>query len=128
MSTKTITIHKLAPASCSNSKFRVYDKRFKTHFLSADDFATKAFSGKAKVFDVRNRIERKLALFPGIDAILEEKNVKALRDKLATAAASGKEILLYDHSGNDVHWFQYVLEDLGVERYHFLQGGAKAFF
>ncbi len=104
------------------------DKRYESKFISADDFALKAFSGKTIVFDVRNSIERKIALFPGIDRIIDMDSQKALRKTIAQAAKSGKELLVYDHSGNDVRWVQYLLEDIGVKRYYFLEGGAKKFF
>jgi hypothetical protein len=36
-------------------------------------------------------------------------------------------VLIYDYTGQQVRWVQYLMESLGVSDYYFLKGGFRGF-
>lgn len=94
--------------------------------LDADSFAEKV-GGNSLVLDVRDESQREAtSLFP-----LHQRNVTlddpALADSIKKAAKDGKAVLVYDYSGQQVRWVQYLMESLEVRDYYFLNGGFRGF-
>ncbi len=99
------------------------------HMLDPEAFADRVANGNPMVLDIRGPRQRDgVGLF-----VFKERNIsldakERMRAYLEKAAASGRPLLVYDMAGKQVRWFQYYLEDLGIENYHFMRGGVKAFF
>lgn len=103
-------------------------REFKQRCLAPEVFA-KRISKETAVLDVRDGIQSQgLSLFPGRQRNIPLAKKDKLMKKIARAVAQGKELLIYDNVGKQVRWLQYHLEDLGIEDYYFMCGGAKAYY
>lgn len=100
---------------------------FKARLLAPKDFEAKV-GPKAIVLDVRDRIQRDNPLFPFREERAEMEDKAALDPIIEQAKREKKTVLIYDQVGKQVEWFQYYLESKGLKDYHFLKGGAQAFF
>lgn len=94
--------------------------------LDANNFSERV-GDNSLVLDVRDESQREATrLYP-----LHQRNVTlddpALADSIKAAAGEGKTVLIYDYTGQQVRWVQYLLESLGVSDYYFLQGGFRGF-
>lgn len=101
--------------------------KFKAHLLDPKAFEAKV-GPNAIVLDVRDRVQRDTQLFPFKEqrAQLGE---KAKLDAIIEQAKREKKILLvYDAVGKQVKWFQYYLENKGLNEYFFMKGGAQGHF
>jgi hypothetical protein len=93
--------------------------------LSVGDFIKHAKNGKYRIIDTRDLEERDKfpIILPGlfhfpmdrVEKLLKSKSRKLFRHKL----------LIFDNSGNQVLWLQYVLEQSGHPHYFFLEGGVS---
>lgn len=101
---------------------------FKARCLEPKEFA-ESISRDARVLDVRDPIQSQgLSLFPGRQRNVPLAKQEKVMKFIARAMAKEKSLLIYDNVGKQVRWMQYMLEDLGVEDYHFMCGGAKAYY
>jgi rhodanese-related sulfurtransferase len=94
--------------------------------LDANSFSEKVGSNSL-VLDVRDESQREATrLYP-----LHQRNVtlddSTLADSIKKAAVEGKTVLIYDYTGQQVRWVQYLMESLGVSDYYFLKGGFRGF-
>lgn len=97
-----------------------------SRLLDADSFAEKVGSNSL-VLDVRDESQREATqLYP-----LHQRNITLddpkLSDSIKTAATQGKTVLIYDYTGQQVRWVQYLMESLEVRDYYFLKGGFRGF-
>jgi len=95
--------------------------------LDADHFSEKV-GNNSVVIDVRDESQREatqLYPFRQLNLTLDHPNLaKVIYD----ADKKGKTILIYDYTGQQVRWVQYLIESLGVHNYYFLKGGFRGFF
>lgn len=94
--------------------------------LNANRFSDKVGSNSL-VLDVRDESQREATrLYP-----IHQRNVTLddpeLPASIKRAAQEGKTVLIYDYTGQQVRWLQYLLESLDVNDYYFLEGGFKGF-
>jgi rhodanese-related sulfurtransferase len=94
--------------------------------LDANSFSERV--GKnSLVLDVRDESQREATqLYP-----FHQRNVTlddpTLADSIKKAAMERKTVLIYDYTGQQVRWVQYLMESLGVSDYYFLKGGFRGF-
>lgn len=98
----------------------------KSRLLDAERFSEKV-SSDSVVLDVRDESQREATrLYP-----LYQRNFTLDDPKLPAsikkAVAEGKTVLIYDYTGQQVRWLQYLLESLNVRDYYFLKGGFRGF-
>lgn len=100
--------------------------KFKSRLLEPKAFEAK-IGPNAIVLDVRDRVQRDTQLFPFKEqrAQLEEKD--KLDAIIEQAKREKKTVLVYDAVGKQVEWFQYYLENKGLNDYYFMKGGAQAY-
>ncbi len=103
---------------------------FVEHLLSIEEFERQILSDNARVYDVRDRAQRRgssgLFMFRDKSASLD--NTKKLK-RIITKAIRNDEILyFYDEKGKQVRWLQYLLKSEGLLNYYFMKGGAGAYY
>lgn len=97
-----------------------------SRLLDAEHFSEKV--GKdSLVIDVRDESQREATrLYP-----LYQRNITLddpeLPSSIKKAVAEGKTVLIYDYTGQQVRWLQYLLESLEINEYYFLKGGFRGF-
>lgn len=98
----------------------------KSRLLDADRFSEKV-GANSLVLDVRDESQReatRLYPFHQRNFTLDDPN---LPKSIKKAAEEGKTVLVYDYTGQQVRWLQYLIESLGVNDYYFLKGGFRGF-
>ncbi|MDH5391868.1 MAG: rhodanese-like domain-containing protein [Gammaproteobacteria bacterium] len=103
--------------------------RFDEHLLAPDKFADMTQAADVRVLDVRDSVQRSgMGLFVGIEhqAPLDDK--EKLEKHIQTALDENKTLLIYDESGKQVRWLMYWLEEKGLKKYLFMEGGARLYF
>ena len=96
------------------------------HQLDANRFSEKV-GNDSLVLDVRDESQReatRLYPFHQRNFTLDDPNLPI---SIKKAAAEGKTVLIYDYTGQQVRWLQYLIESLGVKDYYFLKGGFRGF-
>lgn len=98
----------------------------KRRLLDANRFSERV-GNNSLVLDVRDESQREATqLYP-----FNQRNFTLDDPKLSAsikkAASEGKTILVYDYTGQQVRWLQYLIESLDVKDYYFLQGGFRGF-
>lgn len=107
-------------------QLREHKNRMNQHVLSVDDFITQVNENDNITLDVRSNKERYLSspLFLLKDKSLSLKDPDKMKQKLSRLMAKNKPFLFYDNSGRSIVWLAYYLDDLGIENYSFMKGGA----
>jgi len=99
------------------------------HMIAPAEFARRVSRGSPLVLDIRGKRQRDgVGLFMFKEENISMDDVAKLEGFLGKAKASGRPLLVYDMAGKHVRWFQYYLEDLGLDNYAFMKGGVKAFY
>ncbi len=99
------------------------------HVISVEQFENLAPRKDVIVLDIREPLQREgVALFPGIDKEADMDDKSQLDKYINDAIQNNKTLLVYDGVGKQVVWLMYYLEDKGLSRYAFMQGGARAFY
>jgi len=81
------------------------------------------------VLDIREPLQREgLSLFPGIDKSADLDNKIILDRYINEALTQNKTLLVYDAAGKQVVWLMYYLQNKGLERFYFMNGGAQAYY
>ena len=97
--------------------------------ISVDDFESMLTRKDVIVLDIREPLQREgLSLFPGIDKGVNMDDKVELDKYVNQALSENKTLLVYDAAGKQVEWLMYYLQNKGVEKYAFMQGGAQAYF
>lgn len=98
------------------------------HMLEPEAFSNKMTADSA-VIDVRDRFQREgVGFFPGNEFNIPLDEGEKLAEAFAKAKQEQRPIFIYDAVGKQVRWLQYTLEDVGVQEYYFMKGGAKAYY
>lgn len=98
--------------------------QFKEHFISLSQFEPLILD--SVLIDIRHLKERRgNGLFLLADKSVPLDNTKKLERYLNKAIKEDKILLAYDDSGKEVRWLQYYLEEKGIKKYYFMEGGAK---
>ncbi len=107
-------------------QLREHKKRLKQHELSVQEFVSRVNEDDNIVLDVRSNKERFLSspLFLLKDKSLSLKDPEKMKQKLRRLMAKDKPFLFYDNAGRTIVWLAYYLDDLGIENYSFMKGGA----
>ena len=101
----------------------------KKRMISVDEFESMLTRKDVIVLDIREPLQREgLSLFPGIDKGVNMDDKVALDKYINQALAENKTLLVYDAAGKQVEWLMYYLQNKGVDRYAFMQGGASSYF
>jgi len=100
----------------------------KKYLLSPQEFSS-TINDKAVILDVREASQRGLLeLFPYRQENISMDEQKKLDRFLKGIKGSGSTLLVYDEAGKQVRWLQYYLEDHGISKYYFMEGGVKNYF
>lgn len=103
--------------------------QFKSHLISPEKFAERAYSSDVAILDVRDRDQQAGdTIFPHRQHMISLDDKRAMGDFIDSVRKERKILLVYDEAGKQVRWFQYFLEHEGVASYMFMDGGAKAFY
>lgn len=102
-------------------------EQFKGHILAATDFEGR-IGTQALVLDIRDTIQRDIALFPYREERVPLDQKERLDAVIERAKAQNKTLLVYDKAGHQIQWFQYYLEHKGLKQYYFMKGGAEGYF
>lgn len=98
----------------------------KRRLLDANQFSEKV-GNDSLVLDIRDESQREATrLYPFHQRNFTLDDPK-LPKSIKKAAEQGKIILIYDYTGQQVRWLQYLIESLNVRDYYFLKGGFKGF-
>ncbi len=101
---------------------------FKARCLQPKEFS-ESITRETRVLDVRDPTQSQgLSLYPGRQRNVPMAKQDKLMKTIARAVSKGKGLLIYDNVGKQVRWLQYMLEDLGIEDYRFMCGGAEAYY
>ncbi|MCK5697564.1 MAG: rhodanese-like domain-containing protein [Gammaproteobacteria bacterium] len=105
-------------------------EEFSNHLLSVDDFEKGILQDNTKVYDVRDREQRRggSGLFMFRDKSVSLDNTKKLKKIIAKAIQNNETLYFYDMKGKQVRWLQYFLKKEGLEQYFFMKGGAGAYY
>ena len=107
----------------------INEEKFKAHLLSPEEFERRVSGGSVIVLDVRDYFQRDaVGFFPGLERKVSLDDRKKLNRYINQAKIGQKEFLIYDAVGKQVRWLQYFLEQAGVEKYYFMEGGAKRYY
>lgn len=100
---------------------------FKARLLEPKAFQAK-INDSALILDIRDRIQRDGFVFflQEIRASLDEK--AKLDTVIERAKREKKTLLIYDKTGQQVKWFQYYLEKVGLTDYYFMKGGEYNYY
>lgn len=112
-----------------NVKDLIDKKEHKARFLDPNTFSTRAWDDKSIVLDVRDKFQRAgVGFFPGKEywASLDEQ--KKIHRYLAKAIKENKILYIYDETGKQVEWLQYLLQQEGVKNYYFMDKGATGYY
>ncbi len=92
---------------------------FQSRLLSFERFKEKAETDGTVVIDIRDDLQKgtKLAM-PS-----EELPLDKLLKKLKAGEYKDRQLLIFDATGHQVRWLQYVLKNKGYENYYFLRDG-----
>lgn len=110
-------------------KKMISEEKFKAHLLLPKDFVSKATADtNAKVIDLRDRSQTDgVSLFP-LREIRTNLDIVSLKKIIADAKQANQAIYFYDYSGNKIKSLQYLLEDMGMKEYYFMQGGMGGYY
>ncbi len=105
-------------------------ENFNNHLLSIDDFEKGVLQDNVKVYDVRDREQRRggSGLFMFRDKSVSLDNTKKLKRIIDKAIKKDQILYFYDMKGKQVRWLQYFLKKEGLEQYFFMKGGAGAYY
>lgn len=109
---------------------RIISKQdFTSHQLSPKDFEQQSLEDDAKIYDVRDREQRRggSGLFMFRDKSVQLDNTRKLARIVSKAIDNDSTLYFYDQKGKQVRWLQYFLESEGLENYFFMKGGAAAY-
>jgi len=104
-------------------------QEFNDHLLSVEEFEKQILSDNAKVYDVRDRAQRRggSGLFMFRDKSVSLDNSKKLKRIITRAIRNDNILYFYDQKGKQVRWLQYLLKSEGLLNYYFMKGGAGAY-
>ncbi len=110
-------------------KSLISDEKFKAHLLSPKDFMNKATADtNAKVIDLRDRSQTDgVSLFP-LREMRTNLDITSLKKIIGDAKQANQAIYIYDYSGNKIKSLQYLLEEMGMKDYYFMQGGMGGYY
>lgn len=106
-------------------------QQFEARLLEPREFGRRVRdeSLKSATIDIRERASRVGdSLFPGYEQSASIDNEQRLRKAIGRAKRDKATIFMYDASGKEVQWVQYLLEQEGIKDYYFLKGGARNYF
>lgn len=107
----------------------IASNKFKSRLLDPDTFSEKAMGSSTLVLDVRDKYQRAgVGFYPGKERWVSLDNKEQLAKHLKKAKAKNQTVYIYDEVGKQVRWLQYALEELGIEKYYFMDKGAKAYY
>ncbi len=113
MGESPLPVDKLIPSS-----------KLKEHFIPLAKF--EELIPQSILIDVRDLKDRRgNGLFLLADKSAPLSRPEKLEKYVNKAIAEDKILLAYDNAGKQVRWLQYYLEKKGVNKYYFMQGGAK---
>ncbi len=102
----------------------ISSSQLKEHLISLSDF--EQLIQESVLIDIRDLKERRgNGLFLLADKSAPLDNTKKLEHYINKAIKEDKTLLAYDNSGKQVRWLQYYLENKGIKKYYFMEGGAK---
>ena len=101
--------------------------QFKARVISATDFE-KRIGPQALVLDIRDLIQRDIAVFPFREERVTLDQKDRLESVIERAKSQNKTLLVYDKAGHQIKWFQYYLESKGVKNYYFMKGGEEGYY
>ena len=100
----------------------------KKHMLPALKFIRSA-TDKTEILDIRDRSQRDgFYIFSSFEHSIPLSNSRQLKKFILQVKRANKDLYVYDAVGKQVRWLQYYLQDMGIKRYFFMQGGARAYF
>lgn len=103
-------------------------KDLKKYMLEPEKFSSE-INDQAIILDIRESSQRGLIeLFPYRQENIDMDEQKKLNKFLTRVKNSGKTLLVYDEAGKQVRWLQYYLQQKGISKYFFMQGGVKNYF
>jgi len=101
----------------------------KKYTIGLDMFEKMLIRKDVIVLDIREPLQREgLSLFPGIDKSADLDNKIILDRYINEALTQNKTLLVYDAAGKQVVWLMYYLQNKGLERFYFMNGGAQAYY
>ena len=104
-------------------------EQFKKHSLTPDAFSERMAASSDIVLDVRDRFQREgLSIFVGREHRVYLDDTKKLDRYITKAKREGKGLLIYDAAGKQVRWLQYYLENKGIKKYYFMDGGIRSYY
>lgn len=105
-------------------------KQFKSRLLDPDTFSSYIMDSNNRiVIDVRDKFQRAgVGFYPGIERWAALDDRKKLEHYIEKAKQENKTLFIYDEVGSQVRWLQYALEKAGVEKYYFMDNGARAYY
>jgi len=104
-------------------------EEFNDHLLSVEEFEKQILNDNAKVYDVRDRAQRRgsSGLFMFRDKTVSLDNTKKIKRIITKAIRYDHILYFYDQKGKQVRWLQYLLNSEGLLNYYFMKGGAGAY-
>ncbi len=112
-----------------NPKKLLSTKDLNAHMLTIEEFNNKALEDNSTILDVRDKRQRKgLGIFIFNEKHIEMDNTVKMRRYLARINKKNKTLLIYDATGKQVRWLQYLLEKHNVKNYYFMKGGADIYY
>jgi rhodanese-related sulfurtransferase len=99
------------------------EKKIKPKMLDLEEFIRRGNSPGAFFIDIRDINDRLNfpVLLPNLKAYPIDRMVELIRIK--SRILRRKTMYIFDNSGSQVLWLQFVLEKAGMDNYFFLEGG-----
>lgn len=112
-----------------NPRNLIEKSRFKKHLIPPDTFEERVAQGNALVLDVRDQFQREgISIFVGREQRVSLDDTRLVEKYLVQAKRENRPLLVYDQAGKQVRWLMYHIEEKGLKSYHFMKGGARAYF
>ncbi|MCI0506941.1 MAG: hypothetical protein L0Z73_12640, partial [Gammaproteobacteria bacterium] len=107
----------------------IASQHFKSKLLDPDTFSSYIMDSNDRiVIDVRDKFQRAgVGFYPGIERWAALDDRKKLERYIEKAKRENKTLFIYDEVGSQVQWLQYALEKAGIQKYYFMDKGARAY-
>ncbi|MCU7960765.1 MAG: hypothetical protein KZQ58_12390 [gamma proteobacterium symbiont of Bathyaustriella thionipta] len=105
----------------------ISEEDFRSHLLSAKEFASMVHAGGHKTLDIRGLLQRRSGGLFIVETNIPLDDEQAMNSYLDRIKSENQSLLIYDMAGKQIRWFQYELKKRGIRDYHFLEGGVRGF-
>ena len=102
---------------------------FNKHLLEPEKFELDIAEIEPLVLDIRDSEQRhELSLFIDIEERVDINDQVAFNQYIEQSNSENRPLYIYDMSGTQTRWLQYLLEEKNARSYYFMKGGTHEYF